>query len=92
MRRDPGEPKRQPPSGIYLSVHKPGPREATGGRLRGGAVSPRLTMPKDILAKADEYILAQEQKGLEHVFNSLDKKGDGKVRCTGRCELAATSN
>ena len=49
-------------------------------------------MPKDILAKADEYIHAQEQKGLEHVFNSLDKKGDGKVRCTGRCELAATSN
>ena len=49
-------------------------------------------MPKDMTA-SEEYTRAQEIGSLERVFNSLDKNGDGKVRCSGKpFEPAATSN
>ena len=38
-------------------------------------------MPKEMTA-SEEYTRAQEQTSLERVFNNLDKKGDGKVRCS----------
>lgn len=43
-------------------------------------------MPKEMTA-SEEYTRAQEQTSLERVFNNLDKKGDGKVHCSGNpCE------
>ena len=47
---------------------------------------PAFTMPKEMTA-SEEYTRAQEQTSLERVFNNLDKKGDGKVHCSGSpCE------
>tara|TARA_B100000795_G_scaffold266450_1_gene249656 strand:- start:1239 stop:1367 length:129 start_codon:yes stop_codon:yes gene_type:complete len=40
-------------------------------------------MPKEMTA-SEEYTRAQEQTSLERVFNNLDKKGDGKVCCSGK--------
>jgi len=51
-----------------------------------------FTMPKEMTA-SEEYTRAQEQTSLERVFNNLDKKGDGKVRCSGNtCKPPAASN
>ena len=49
---------------------------------------PAFTMPKEMTA-SEEYTRAQEQTSLERVFNNLDKKGDGKVHCSGREPLRA---
>ena len=57
--------------------------ETAGQKGFAHGPAPRFTMPKEMTA-SEEYTRAQEQTSLERVFNNLDKKGDGKVCCSGK--------